>query len=74
VGHLNIASGVTGLSKRYCLKHRLIPPTLHFHTPDPPLILKTVPFTSYGTVALEKQRQPPARRGKFFGIGGTMPM
>jgi phthiocerol/phenolphthiocerol synthesis type-I polyketide synthase E len=73
VGHLNIASGVTGFIKAVlALKHRLIPPTLHFHTPDPAADLENSPFYVNTVLSPWKNNASPRRAGvNSFGIGGT---
>jgi len=73
VGHLNIASGVTGFIKAVlALKHRLIPPTLHFHTPDPAADLENSPFYINTALSPWKNSAGPLRAGvNSFGIGGT---
>jgi acyl transferase domain-containing protein len=73
VGHLNIASGVTGFIKAVlALKHRLIPPTLHFHIPDPAADLENSPFFVNITLSPWKNDAYPLRAGvNSFGIGGT---
>jgi acyl transferase domain-containing protein len=45
IGHLDSASGIAGLIKAVLsLKHQLIPPLLHFKTPNPKLDLANSPF------------------------------
>src|SRR5207253_976714 len=45
VGHLDTAAGVTGLIKTVlALEHRLIPPSLNFHTPNPEIDFESSPF------------------------------
>jgi microcystin synthetase protein McyG len=40
IGHLEAAAGIAGVIKvALALQHRLIPPNLHFHTPNP-----SIPF------------------------------
>ncbi len=73
IGHLDIASGVAGLIKTIlALKHKLIPPTLHYHKPNPQLNLEKTPF--YINTELQPW-QPvnfPRRAGvSSYGIGGT---
>jgi acyl transferase domain-containing protein len=73
VGHLNIASGVTGFIKAVlALKHRLIPPTLHFQTPDPAIDFENSPFYVNTALSPWKTVTSPLRAGvNSFGIGGT---
>jgi amino acid adenylation domain-containing protein len=73
-GHLDAAAGVAGLIKAtLALRHRQIPPTLHFMEPNPALALDTTPF--YVNAALSPWDAPgesPRRAGvSSFGIGGT---
>lgn len=74
VGHLDVASGVTGLIKTaLALKHRQIPPTLHFQEPNPKLQLETSPF--YVNSKLQDWQgdaNQTLRAGvSAFGVGGT---
>jgi phthiocerol/phenolphthiocerol synthesis type-I polyketide synthase E len=73
IGHLDVAAGVAGFIKAVqALKHRTIPPCLHFQALNPQLRLENGPFyinskpldwTTHGT---------PLRAGvSAFGIGGT---
>jgi phthiocerol/phenolphthiocerol synthesis type-I polyketide synthase E len=74
VGHLDAASGITGLIKTVqALRHRQIPPTLHFREPNPRLGIEGSPF--YVADRLREWTVPGggARRAgvSSFGIGGT---
>ncbi len=74
VGHLSAASGITGLIKTILiLKHRCIPPTLHYHEPNPLIDFDNSPF--YVNNAVTEWQNPdhqPLRAGvSSFGIGGT---
>ncbi len=73
VGHLEIASGVTGLIKTsLALEHRLIPPTLHFERPNPELGLEGSPFFVVDKLTEWKNGSGPLRAGvSSFGVGGT---
>jgi acyl transferase domain-containing protein/aryl carrier-like protein len=73
VGHLDIAAGVTGFIKTVlALKHRLIPPTLHFESPNPKLDLENSPFYVNTTLLEWKNDNGPLRAGvSAFGIGGS---
>ncbi|HEV2844148.1 MAG TPA: condensation domain-containing protein, partial [Thermoanaerobaculia bacterium] len=73
VGHLNSAAGVTGLIKAaLALERRLIPPTLHFRTPNPEIDLPATPFF-VNTEALPWEGEGRPRRAAVhsFGMGGT---
>jgi len=73
VGHLDTAAGITNLIKAsLALKHQLIPPSLHFETPNPKMDLNNSPF--YVNSKLQPWQTPgfPRRAGiSSFGIGGT---
>jgi acyl transferase domain-containing protein len=73
VGHLDAASGAAGFIKAVlALKHRLIPPNLHFNTPNPAIDFENNPFF-VNTCPLEwKHNHYPLRAGvSSFGLGGT---
>ncbi len=73
IGHLDTAAGVAGFIKTVlALKHRLIPPSLHFETPNPKVDFQNSPF--YVNTELKKWNGDgsPLRAGvSAFGIGGT---
>lgn len=73
-GHLEAAAGVAGLIKTVlALRHRQIPPSLWFETPNPQLELEESPF--YVNTDLRPwrdDREEPLRAGvSSFGMGGT---
>ncbi|BAZ70870.1 beta-ketoacyl synthase (plasmid) [Fischerella sp. NIES-4106] len=72
-GHLDTAAGVAGLIKTVlALKHKMIPPSLHFEQPNPEIDFDNSPF--YVNTKLSKWRTngTPRRAGvSSFGIGGT---
>lgn len=72
-GHLESAAGVAGLIKAIlALKHKQIPPSLHFTRPNPDLQLEQTPFYVNTTLADWPSPQGPRRAGvSSFGIGGT---
>lgn len=75
VGHLDTAAGVTGLIKAVmALEHRVLPPTVHFATPNPRIDWARTPFY-VPTTATPWSRLPggnPRRAAvSSFGIGGT---
>jgi amino acid adenylation domain-containing protein len=73
VGHLDVASGVTGLIKAaLALHHREIPPLANFHKPNRHIDLAGSPF-SFPTVAgAWPKGSTPRRAGvSSFGVGGT---
>jgi acyl transferase domain-containing protein len=73
VGHLDTAAGVAGFIKAVlALKHREIPPTLHFTAANPQLDLARSPFRVSARVEAWPAGDKPARAGvSSFGIGGT---
>ena len=78
IGHMQIASGIVGLIKAaLALKHQIIPPTLHFNTPNPQIDFSQTPFY-VNTAAIpwtarqEDGKQLPRRAGvNSLGIGGV---
>ena len=72
VGHLDTAAGVAGLIKTVlALRHRLIPPSLHFAQPNPEINFADSPFR-VNTELAEWTNGHPCRAGvSSFGIGGT---
>ncbi|NQE32467.1 type I polyketide synthase [Microcoleus asticus] len=73
IGHLDIAAGVTGLIKTVqALKHKLIPPSLHFEQPNPKIDFVNSPFYVNTKLSEWKAGKTPRRAGvSSFGIGGT---
>lgn len=74
IGHLDRAAGVSGLIKTaLALKHQLIPPSLHFETPNPEIDFAHSPF--YVNTMLREWKQTngtPRRAGlNSLGMGGT---
>ena len=72
IGHLETAAGMAGLIKAIlCLKHRAIPATLHFTSPNPELHLDRGPFVvrgEYGPWEWDGVRRAGV---SSFGVGGT---
>jgi FkbM family methyltransferase len=73
VGHLDTAAGVTSLIKTVlALKHKQIPPSLHFEKPNPQIDFANSPFYVNTTLSEWKTNGTPRRAGvSSFGIGGT---
>jgi len=73
VGHLDVAAGVTGLiNATNILRHGILPPTLHFHSPNPKFDLGNSPFYVNAKFKEWKSDQKPKRAGvSAFGVGGT---
>jgi len=73
IGHLDVAAGVTGLIKTaFAVKYGIVPPTLHFSSPNPNLNLDASDFI-LANHTLEWDNRYSARYGgvSSFGIGGT---
>lgn len=74
IGHLVNAAGIAGLIKAVqALRHRRLPPSLHFEQPNPQIDFTTSPFYVNTTLA-DWPRNPgqPRRAGvSSFGIGGS---
>ena len=81
IGHLEAAAGVAGLIKvALALKHREIPPSLHFQEPNPLIPFAELPLRVQQTLAPWPESvgaglrpaQGPALAGvSSFGFGGT---
>ncbi len=74
LGHLNATAGVGGLIKTaLALRHRELPPSLHYQQPNPEIDFENSAF--YVNAALKpwpSTRAAPRRAGvSSFGIGGT---
>ena len=73
IGHLDTASGVAGLIKTVlALKHKQLPPSLHYKNPNPAIDFTQTPFYVNTKLLNWKQENTPLRAGvSSFGIGGT---
>lgn len=73
VGHLDRASGVTGLIKTtLALYHRQIPPSLNYERPHPDLDLENSPFYVNTRLTPWSDELLPRRAGvSSFGLGGS---
>lgn len=73
IGHLDVAAGATGLIKTVLqLQHELIPPLLHFKTPNPKIDFGNSPFYPVTRPIEWKRGSQPRRAGvSAFGVGGT---
>ncbi len=71
-GHLDAAAGVAGLMKAaLSVKHGMIPPSLHYRTPNPKIDFEGSPFF-VNTELRPWPEDGPRRAGvSSFGIGGT---
>ncbi|QDL09659.1 beta-ketoacyl synthase [Brasilonema octagenarum UFV-E1] len=73
LGHLDTAAGVAGLIKTVlALQHKMLPPSLHFETPNPKIDFANSPFYVNTTLTEWKTNNTPRRAGvSSFGMGGT---
>jgi len=73
IGHLDTASGVAGLIKTVlALQHAQLPPSLHFHDPNPHIDFHNSPFFVNAKLRVWPSNQAPRRAGvTSLGIGGT---
>ncbi|MBW4454431.1 MAG: SDR family NAD(P)-dependent oxidoreductase [Nostoc indistinguendum CM1-VF10] len=73
IGHLDAASGVTGLIKTaLALKNQQIPPSLNFEQPNPQIDFDNSPFYVNTKLTQWKQELSPHRAGvSSLGMGGT---
>ena len=73
IGHLEAAAGVAGLTKTaLALKHRQIPPHLHFHNPSPDIPFDQLQLRVPTTLEAWPTTDGPALAGvNSFGFGGT---
>jgi amino acid adenylation domain-containing protein len=73
VGHLDTAAGVAGLIKTVlALKHKQLPPSLHFEKPNPQIDFANSPFYVNSTLQDWKVNGSLRRAGvSSFGLGGT---
>jgi amino acid adenylation domain-containing protein len=73
-GHLDTAAGAAGLIKTILsLRHRAIPPTLHFERPNPNIDFNSGHFHVNATLEEWKTSNGAPRRAgvSSFGVGGT---
>jgi acyl transferase domain-containing protein/acyl-CoA synthetase (AMP-forming)/AMP-acid ligase II/acyl carrier protein len=73
IGHLEAVAGVAGLIKiALALKHRAIPPSLHFRAPNPHVPFDALPLRVPTELAPWPASDGPALAGvSSFGFGGT---
>lgn len=73
IGHLEAAAGVAGLVKvALALKHRQLPPSLHFQEPNPHIPFATLPLRVQTVLEPWPEGSSPALAGvSSFGFGGT---
>src|SRR5271169_475350 len=72
-GHLEAAAGIAGLIKTVlALKHKLLPPSLHFEQGNREIDFESSPFYVNSQLSEWRPRTFPRRAGvSSFGIGGT---
>ena len=73
IGHLDSAAGIASFIKTVlAVKHRLIPPSLHFQTPNPTMNVVEKGFYINDKLTEWPKTNKPIRAGiSAFGIGGT---
>ncbi len=73
IGHLDVAAGVAALIKAaLVLQHRIVPPSLHFTSPNPKLALEKSPFFINASPLEWVEGSTPRRAGvSSLGVGGT---
>jgi myxalamid-type polyketide synthase MxaD len=73
LGHLEAAAGIAGLIKvALALRHREIPPSLHFEEPNPHIPFDELPLQVQTTLEQWPAEPAPALAGvSSFGFGGT---
>ncbi|MEL6261458.1 MAG: aminotransferase class I/II-fold pyridoxal phosphate-dependent enzyme [Cyanobacteria bacterium J06626_6] len=72
-GHTETAAGVAGIIKSaLMLKHRLVPPSLHFNQPNPSIDFERLGLKVQTSLeALPKKDSPTCVGVNSFGFGGT---
>ncbi len=73
IGHLDAAAGIAGLMKTaLAMRHKQLPPSLHFQEPNPAIDFKASPFYVNTELREWESENTPRRAGvSSFGIGGT---
>ncbi|MET7936060.1 beta-ketoacyl synthase N-terminal-like domain-containing protein, partial [Streptomyces sp. NPDC005322] len=73
IGHLEAAAGIVGLLKAaLAVRHRQLPPTLHFRTPNPAIPLDELNLRVQTELGAWPEPDGPLVAGvSSFGIGGT---
>jgi phthiocerol/phenolphthiocerol synthesis type-I polyketide synthase E len=72
IGHLDSAAGVAGLIKTVqALRHRQLPPSLHFTAPNPRIDFDASPFVVNTELRVWDAPWPRRAGVSSFGIGGT---
>ena len=73
IGHLDAAAGIAGLIKTVlALKHKMLPPSLHFTEPNPNIDFAHSPFYVNAELKEWNPQGVPRRAGvSSYGMGGT---
>ncbi|MBQ4864760.1 SDR family NAD(P)-dependent oxidoreductase [Pseudoalteromonas sp. MMG013] len=73
IGHLDTAAGIAGLIKAVqALRHKQLPPSLHFTQGNPEIDFASSPFYVNNSLKAWDTQGEPRRAGvSSFGIGGT---
>ncbi|MCA1568065.1 MAG: SDR family oxidoreductase [Acidobacteria bacterium] len=73
IGHLDAGAGIASLIKTVlALKHKEIPPSLHYERPNPKIDFEKSPFFVNARLTQWEAGETPRRAGvSSFGIGGT---
>jgi acyl transferase domain-containing protein len=73
IGHLDTAAGVASLIKTtLALRHRQLPPSLHFESPNPEIDFASSPFVVNASLRDWPAGAEPRRAGvSSLGVGGT---
>ncbi|MBW4619912.1 MAG: thioester reductase domain-containing protein [Cyanosarcina radialis HA8281-LM2] len=73
IGHLDAAAGIASLIKTVmALKHKLLPPSLHFKQPNPHIDFADSPFYVNARLTAWKAGNTPRRAGvSSFSMGGV---
>jgi acyl transferase domain-containing protein/enoyl-CoA hydratase/carnithine racemase/acyl carrier protein len=73
VGHSEAAAGIVGFIKAVlAVKHGLIPPTLHYATPNPRIKFENTPFYVNGELQKwDEGERPRMAAVNSLGVGGT---
>jgi len=73
IGHADAAAGIAGLIKTVLmLKHKQIPPSLHFKRPNPNIDFENSPLYVATKLCEWQESEFPRRAGvSSFGLGGT---
>lgn len=72
IGHLTHAAGVAGIIKAaLSLHHGIIPPSIHYRTPNPNIDFANTPFVVNDTAFIWKPGESFRIGVSSFGVGGT---